>query len=301
MPNAIPTLQNAEPQLKLMRARQQTYANATGVLVFQLVLTVMVPVLSAIAGMIFQDIRPWTAGLALLITILDVSLLDRLQRQKLKLAAKFAEMFDNAVLDIPWNRFVAGKRPDHESIDAAASAWSRRKSDERLIDWYPPAVGQARLYLARILCQRTNLWYDAKLRANYADWIRAAAFLIVAALFISAFAIGLTVYALVSTVLAPAAPLLTWAMREYFRQKDTAEAQDTLKADAEDLWERAKAGKCVEAECAAQSREFQNAIYIRRATSPLILPFLYPWCRPTMERQMNVGAEQLLRDINIGR
>jgi hypothetical protein len=60
-----------------------------------------------------------------------------------------------------------------------------------------------------------------------------------------------------------------------------------------------KAGHCGEPECETESREFQNAIYTRRASSPLILPLLYPWRRPKMERQMNVGADQLLKELGI--
>lgn len=299
MANDIPALQNAEAQLALLRARQQTYADASRILVAQLVLTVAVPVASAVAAMLVPQLRPYTAALALVIAILDAAFLDRLQRQKLKLAAKISEAFDEAVLKIPWNRFVAGRRADYETIDAAATTWRRRKGDEGLIDWYPPAVGQAPLHLGRLICQRTNLWYDATLRAHYANWVRGCAAALVVALFFAALAIGLTVNLLVTTVLAPAAPVLTWAMREYFRQKDTADAQETLKGDAEALWERAKAGACGEPECETLSREFQNAIFTRRASSPLIIPVLYPWRRPAMERLMNVGAAQLLKEIGI--
>ena len=295
--NSIPERQNAEAQLRLLRARQQTYAEASGLLVVQLALTVAIPVVTAIAGLFTPGVRPYAAALALLLTVADVAFLDRLQRQKLRLAAKIAEAFDEQVLEIPWNKFVAAKRADPEAIAGAAAAWARGKSDEKLVDWYPPAVGKAPMHLARIICQRTNLWYDATLRRHYGDWVRGVGGLLVVALFFGALFAGLTVELFVTTVLAPAAPVLTWSMREYFRQKDTAEAQETLKSDAEALWDRAKAGQCEEAECLAQSRKFQNAIYTRRSNSPLILPWLYPWRRPAMERQMNRGAEAYLKEI----
>lgn len=297
--NAIPERQNAQPQLGLLRARQQTYAQASRLLVMQLVLTVAIPVASAIAGLVAPALRPYAAALALLITVADVAVLDRLQRKTLRLAAKIAEAFDEQVLEIPWNKFVAGKRADPEAIAGAAAAWTRRKSDAKLIDWYPPAVGKAPMHLARIICQRTNLWYDATLRRHYGDWVRGVGGLMVVGLFFGALLAGLTIELFVTTVLAPAAPVLTWSMREYFRQKDTADAQETLKGDAEALWDRAKAGACGEPECLAQSREFQNAIYTRRSTSPLIIPWLYPLRRPEMERQMNQGAEAYLKELGL--
>jgi hypothetical protein len=297
--NEIPEKQNAEAQLTLLRARQQTYAEASRLLVLQLVLTVLVPVAAAIAGLVLPCLRSYTAALALIITVLDVAALDRLQRKRLKLAAKIAEAFDVAVLDLPWNRFVAGRRADPEAIAGAAAAWARRKTDKKLLDWYPPSVGKAPLHLARIICQRTNLWYDATLRRHYGAWVLGLAAILVVGLFAGALITGLTVNLFVTTVLAPAAPILTWSMREYFRQKDTAEAQETLKSDAEALWDRASAGHCDEPDCFTQSREFQNAIYARRSSSPLMIPGIYPWRRPNMEQQMNRGAEAYLKELGI--
>jgi hypothetical protein len=204
------------------------------------------------------------------------------------------------VLDLPWNRLVAGRRADPEVIAGAAAKWARHKGDEKLLDWYPPAVAKAPPHLSRIICQRTNLWYDATLRTHYGAWVRGVGLALVLALFFGACWAGLTVSLLVTNVLAPAAPILTWSMREYFRQKDTAEAQVTVKADAEALWDRAKTGQCKVAECTDQSRELQNAIYTRRSTSPLIVPGIYPWRRPEMEAQMNYGAEAFLTELGIG-
>lgn len=297
--NAIPERQNAEPQLTLLRARQQTYLQANKLLILQLALTVAIPVASAIAGLFTPGLRPYTAALALMIAITDVAVLDRLQRKTLRLAAKIAEAFDEKVLEIPWNKFVAGKRADPEAIAGAAAGWRRNRSDDKLVNWYPPATGKAPMHLARIICQRTNLWYDATLRRHYGDWVRGVGILLVVGLFFGALLAGLTIEVFVTAVLAPAAPVLTWSMREYFRQKDTADAQETLKGDAEALWDRAKDGGCDEPECLVQSREFQNAIYTRRATSPLIIPWLYPLRRPEMERQMNQGAEAYLKEIDL--
>jgi hypothetical protein len=168
-----------------------------------------------------------------------------------------------------------------------------------LTDWYPVAVGKAPLHLARIICQRTNLWYDAKLRRHYGAWVLVFAAALLLALVIAAALTGLTVALLISTVLPPAAPVLIWSLREFFRQRDTAEAQETAKSEADILWDRAKAGQCPEPDCAAQSREFQNAIYARRASSPLMLPGAYRLLRPAMEAQMNRGAEAHLAEIGL--
>jgi SMODS-associating 4TM effector domain len=117
-------------------------------------------------------------------------------------------------------------------------------------------------------------------------------------LFFSALATDLKVVDL-ATVLTPAAPVLIWALRENFRQRDAAEANEFLKREAENLFERAKTGQCDEVECGSRSREFQDGIYGRRAANPLIFPFIYAHMRTEMETRMNAGADELLKDLGI--
>jgi SMODS-associating 4TM effector domain len=293
--NPIPERQNAEPQMKLLRARSEIYRQATTLLVAQFMVTVILPVAAAVAALLQSAVRPYTAGLALAVSVIDVTVLDRRQRARLKLAARLGEMFDCAVLAIPWNAFVAGRPVEPETITEAATAW--RRGDGALRDWYPVAVGQAPLFLARVLCQRTNLWYDAKLRRDYSARVITGAVLLLLALFVAAYFTGLTVELFIASVVAPAGPVLIWSLRESYRQRDTAEAQEALRGEADGLWDRAKTGQCLEPECAQQSRDFQNAIFARRVSSPLMLPGVYGRKRPALEAQMNRGAEDLLAEI----
>ncbi len=295
--NAIPERQNSTAALGLMRARQQTYARATRLLVWQFILTVCLPVAVGFIALAAPAIRPYTTALALMISVADATVLDRLQRNDIKLAAKISEAFDCLVLELPWNAFVAGRPPEPETLAEAEAAW--RGGDGGLLNWYPVAVGKAPLHLARIICQRTNLRYDAVLRRHYGRWVLGGAAMVLAVLMATAFATGMTVEVFVSSVVAAAGPVLIWACREYFRQRDTAEAQETVKGDAEALWSRAKNGGCAEAECADLARAFQNAIFGRRAASPLMLPWVYKFRRPGMEDQMNKGAEAFLAEIGI--
>jgi len=292
---AIPDEQNTEPMLRLLRASQQTYLRATRLLVVQWFLAVVAPALGAALALAFTPAQPYVAAAALLIAFFDVAVLDRVQSRKIRLAAKISEAFDCGVLDLPANRFVAGGPVDHEVITEAAAAWSGRP----LTDWYPPSIGKAPPHLGRIICQRTNFWYDATLRRHYGVQVLSLAALVVIALLIAAIAAGQSVETMVVAVLAPVAPMLIWSVREYLRQQDTADEQEASKADVEALWTTARAGACGEADCLTQSREFQDALYMRRATSPLMLPVVYSVRRPKMEKLMNKGAEELLKEIGI--
>lgn len=295
MGNSIPTEQNSPPFLRLLRARSQIYSEAVRLQWAQLILTVLAPVLGAIAGMACPDTRPWVAVSALAITICDVSWLDRAQRLKLRLAAKISEQFDCELLKMPWNPFIAGKRIDPEAIESAARAW--KKGDDKLVDWYPPSTGAADLHLARIVCQRANLRYDSRLRRSYSVLLVAVSAIIFGILFAIGLVLRLSLMDFAVTILTPAAPTMIWAIRDFYRQRDAAEALEFIKAEAEAVWEQAIAGGCREDICASRSREFQDAIYGRRTTNPLLFPFIYYFLRPGLETEMNAGAAELLKAI----
>ncbi len=291
--NAIPTHQNAEPALKLMRARQWTYVVANRLMVLQVLLTVMVPIVAAVTTVFVPQLRPHFAALALVTLMLDAVVLDRQYKKLLKRAAKLGEAFDCLVLGLPWNGFVAGESPEAEEIRAASRGWSDRHDDTKLRNWYPVAAGEMPMELGRIVCQRTNLRYDSQLRRSYGSVILVVVTVILTGLLIAGLLQDLNLTAWILT-LTPATPLLSWAGREYYRQSDTADLLEDLMKKARAFWERALQGDCESEACLKESREFQDAIYLRRSTSPLVLPFLYGIKRLRLEDEMNDAADNFL-------
>ncbi|MBN8845361.1 MAG: hypothetical protein J0H88_19155 [Sphingomonadales bacterium] len=292
--NAIPQRQNEEGQLRLMRARQWTFKVATRFLTAQMLLTVAVPIVGSIWTLFVPALRPHLAALTLAILVLDTLYLDRRYKSLVKRAAKISEQFDCTVLELPWNNFVAGEKVEAEDTGAAARAWAKHENDDELVNWYPVAAGQMPISLGRILCQRTNLRYDSSLRQAFGSVILALVTLVLGGLVVAGLAEDLSLTAWVLT-LAPATPLLSWAGREYYRQRDTIEQLDELKAKATSFGNEALAGTCSEADSLARSRAFQDAIYLRRATSPLVVPFLYRFKRQALEGEMEDAAADFLK------
>lgn len=296
--NSIPTRQNEELALKLLRARTYVYSCATRMMGVQLLLTVVFPVVGAIAAIFWPQVRAFVAAASLIILIGDPWVLDRYYKLLLKRAANIAEQFDCMVLDLPWDQFIVGDKVEAEDIHRAAMRYSKRHDDTNLLHWYPENVGAAPLHLARLICQRTNLRYDSQLRRSYGTIIKVVAVAVFALLFISALVQNLSIADWVLRM-APATPVLAWAVREYYRQRDTAELLEDLMKEAKKLWVKARSGECNATDCSQKSREFQNAIYTRRATSPLVIPFLYRFKRSRLEVEMSEGAADFLRELGI--
>jgi hypothetical protein len=291
--NDIPVLQNSSGLVRLLRARSQVYDEATRLLLVQVGLTVCIPSIAAVFGFLYPAVRPSIALLAILITIGDVMFVDRALRRRLKIAARISEQFDCELLDMPWSNLAAGSAVDPETVERAARAW--RKGDGRLQNWYPASVGRAPMQLARVICQRTNLRYDVELRRLYGMALVVIAWIIAASLVAIGWLIELPFTDFVATAITPAAPVLIWALRDRFRQRDAAEALQAIKGEAEALFEDIRVGRCDPHACAARSRQFQDAIFARRASNPLLLPFVYRFVRPRMEAEMEGGVADLLR------
>jgi hypothetical protein len=243
------------------------------------------------------DRKRVVAFASLVITIIDITILDRLQNSILRSDAKIQEQFDCTVFELPWDKFTVGAKIEPETIHAASSKYRGGKADPKLLNWYLTVVGSIPLHLARIICQRTNLWYDAKLRRQYGRIVIGITIALSLLLVVIGILRGLTIDSFVLTVLAPAAPIIIWGVREYLRQRDASEMLDRIRLESEALWDHAKAGACSDGECTTLSRQFQNAIYERRSTSPLIFDWIYKIQRPRLEDQMNRGAEDFVQEI----
>jgi hypothetical protein len=294
--NEIANRQNSPEYLRLMRARSQIYREAQHFQVLQLVLTVGVPVAMGLIGIFIAGARLYTGFLSVALTIFDVSWLDRQQRKKLKVAAKISEQFDTGVLELRPNSFI-GRWIEPELIERASRAW--RRGDAELRNWYPPSVSKAPITLGRVLCQRANLRYDRELRKRYGNILLAIASLIVMTLVAIGFANRLMYIDIVLTTVAPAAPILVWAIRERFRQIDTGVADDAMRTGVETLWDLASKHQITEEESLGQSRTLQDAIFAHRSSSPMIFPFIYDHMRPMLEGEMHAGTDDLLRRIGI--
>jgi len=293
--NDIPARQNEPAQIRLRKAIRETFDLARAVVVLQAILAVVIPVAGTVVTLFAAEARPWVAAIAMLVILLDAMGLDRWQKKLLKLGARLSEAFDCRVLDLPWDAFTAGAEPDPEDVRRAEKRYERRRVKAALADWYPLSVGEAPLHLARLMCQRTNLHYDSNLRRSYASVLRRTA-VVVPVLLVLATSIVTDKITDFLLLLPTVTPLIAWCVREAYRQQDTADVLETLMTQARALWSDALAKRCDDDHCAARTREFQSAIFTRRATATPILPGVYANRRADLEDEMYAAAADFLAE-----
>lgn len=294
--NEIDKKQVEPRMLNLLRARTLIYRRAKNVQAAGLVISLVFPIVGLIVSALLLPSKPFIAFAALMFSFLEVLLLDRWHRAQLKNAAKLQEDFDCTVLQMDWNAFLVGSRIDPEDVFADACKKLSDKDEQRLINWYPLAVKELPLHLARLVCQRTNLWYDSALRKRYRFVLLTGCVVLIAATGFASLAIDNTMATFVLSTLAPMTPVMIWALRECNRQAATCELLDRLNDEVKKLWDRSRSG-ATEQEISTRSRELQDAIFNHRASSPLIFDWVYNLLRRKMEERMNAGAEHWVSEL----
>jgi len=294
--NNIAQTQMTSRMIELLKANILTCRRAKNYQAIFITITIFIPLLGIFALSDYPQVKPYLAMLALFFSGFDVLFFDPWQRSRIKTAAKIQEEFDCTVLDIDRNAFLVGKKVDPEEIQDIVSRRMTKKDQQRLENWYPAAVSQLPIHLARLVCQRTNLWYDLTLRNTYRQCTLGLLILLMVTMSVYSIITDAQMASLVLSVLVPLTPLIIWTLREYVRHGDTIELLSRLKGEIEKTWDVSTSTTSPEA-MAAYSRKLQDAIFSHRASSPLIFDWVYFLKRRKMEPQMNGGAQQWVNDL----
>jgi uncharacterized membrane protein len=290
--NSIPAIQVTDKQLARLRAQRALYSRAKAILAVQICLSVPFAVFWSILALFYQESKVYAGFWGLAITLLDLVALTPWQKTLKIKAAKIQEEFDCDVLNLPWRSVAVGDRPDPEDV----AAWSSPgKNDDVLRNWYPPAVGDLPLPLARVICQRANCWWDAELRRRYAK----GALGVIAGIFLVTITIALAGHFRMDqwllTIVLPLVPVFILGLRQSIEQKEAADRLDVLRRHTERIWRELLAGASAES-VTQQSRELQDEIFDHRRRNPLIFDWIYRLLRDQQEELMNRAASDLIEE-----
>jgi SMODS-associating 4TM effector domain len=286
--------QNKPERLQLLRAQRLFYARAKFYQTLFTLLALLLPAIGVFFGTSFPESRPFLGLGSMLVLFLDIGIISGMLKEDCKRGAKVQEQFDTEVLKLDWNQLVAGKRLDAEEVLAIAATPIPEAECKRLVDWYEPIVSRLPLEFGRLICQRTNLAYDMRVRKKYAVILLWSAVGIFAALAFTGIYQGLKLNDLISMCLL-VLPLAAYVLREHRKQNDTIETLTTLKSEVEKVWDKALDGASPE-NLTSMSRALQDAIYRHRASNPLVFDWLYNWLRTREEGLTRHAVEKLVAE-----
>lgn len=295
--NDIPSDQNRDDRLDLLRAQRTYYGRAKRLQTAFIILALVLPLVGAFWGVEYPEIRPKVALASIVLLLLEIGLATKLQRDWIKTAARIQEQFDTELFQLPWNQLVVGSKVAPEIIRSVTRNPITAEQRKDLEGWYEHCVGSVPLPLGRLVCQRTNIAYDMEIRKAFAWGLLIAAIgMGVFLIYYHGFQESISFADLVLTVLVPYMPFAAFVLREYRRQYDTVESLTTLKSEVDKLW--AKAVKISDAaELGQDSRNLQDAIYRNRTSNPLVYDWVYWLMRKLNEDSARHAAETLVAEV----
>ncbi|HOP08407.1 MAG TPA: S-4TM family putative pore-forming effector [candidate division Zixibacteria bacterium] len=293
--NTIPKMQNEPRQLERLAAQKQLYSIAKVVKAIQIIITVPVTIGIAIAVAFKPELSVWGATYGIVVSILNAAYLDTAMGSYKNKAADIQQAFDCDVLQLSWSKLKLNKTPEPELISAAANKYKKKDPDfNELRNWYPEKAGEVPIRVARIICQRSNAWYDASLRKTYANYVGSLVGAVVATILLLGIYEDKGMQHMVLAVFTPLMPVILWGIKEYRSNLSAIHSVKSIFRDVDALFKDA-IGKRYTDECIEnRSSHLQAMLYDYRRNTPVIFDWVHKLLKNKQEAQMIAGAEILV-------
>lgn len=287
--------QNTEAALLRIAAQRKLYADAKKLFALESLLATVVPVVGTGLAFVWYDIRIWFALASFFAWWAIFAVLEPTRKSLCRKAASVQELFDREVLQLPANDRLP-LSIGREEIVASGTRWIGKHGDEKLRAWYPEATDVLPPRLARIVCQRSNLGWDAELRYKYATTCWA----LLAALFAGWISLGLaanmTVRDAVIYWLLPLTPIIYLLAKQARSHGSIAQRKSRLIVQAESVWNLALTRPNQEKKLTSLSRDLQDELFDLRCAPELIWDWLYNWRRGKAETLMQKTAADYVEE-----
>jgi hypothetical protein len=291
---SIATRQNEPDQIELLAAQRRLYSEAKTSSTLRTIIAVVLAVGGPLLTSKYPQCAAYVGVFSLAYLVFDIALLENMERGRRKAAAMIQELFDTRVLEISWNTTVVGARPDTDVI-ARALAKAGKIDRVPLRNWYSPEVADVPVEVGRVLCQRSNLSWDARLRTQYATALSVGLGLAVVVSIIVAVKLNMTLDAVLAGFVLPCVPLLVIVIRQTvdnFRSaSDTRDLIPKIDAAIETLC----SGKSVP-HLGVVTRTFQDEIFRHRLRCPLIYDWVYWLLRDRQESEMRFSISEKVKE-----
>lgn len=294
--NEITFQQNTQKQLERLAAQRELYSSAKKWHGFQIMLTVLFPVILATMAFLMNSFAIISAIFGVASFMIDISLIEPIIKKKKIKAAKIQEMFDCDVLQLPKSPL---KTVDDIAVEEVLLYYNAHikiaTNVEKIKDWYSAKVSQLPLRVARILCQRTNCWWDSKLRERYSAFLKVISIIVFSTILIVGYISNLSLIE-ITLIAGGLVPFFQFCIKQCNENLDAANRLTELVVYSRQIWNDALENKYSDEVFETNSRRLQDEIFDHRSKSPLILDLYYNVFRDSDEALMNRSSEILVEE-----
>lgn len=294
--NQISIEQNSQKQLERLAAQRELYSSAKKWHGFQIILTVIVPVFLAIIAFIFNNLAVIVAIYGVASFLIDISIIEPLIKKRKNKAAKIQELFDCDILHLPKSPLKTVDDITVEEVLLYYNAHIKIATNvEKIKDWYSPQVSKLPIKIARILCQRTNCWWDSKLRERYSSFLKYTSIIVFVIMMIAGYISKLSLIE-ITLISGGLVPFFQFCIKQCNDNLDAANRLNELVSYSRQIWDDALKNKYTDDLLKTKSRRLQDEIFEHRSKSPLILDLYYNVFRVSDEALMNRTSEILIEE-----
>lgn len=288
--NNIVELENSQVHINQLKAARHLYTKAGCYSISYMVFCAFIPVVISIGRMFFSPDNHFALNAMMaygVIALVAGFILESKVSKHRKLAAKIQQLFDSEVFEMEWNSHLWGTKPSLENISDNIG----NLPDKDFKNWYDPLLKGLDRIEAILVCQRTNLVYDSKLRKRYNSIIDIIAWSALVVILIIGFYKNEGMQTAIVFIGVPLVPIIKWIVSTRKQNLDDIEACESLKSFIDYCIEKLRKNQRSINE--GTLYRIQDGIYHHRKTAFKIPDWLYNRMRNSQEERTHTMVSQL--------
>lgn len=290
MSNNIIELENKQEHINQLKAARYLYTKAGHYSTSYMIFCAFIPVGISIGRLFLSPDAQFALNVMMaygLIALIAGFILESKIRKHRKLAAIIQQLFDSEVFELEWNSHLWGTKPSLENINDNMGNLPNKGFE----NWYDPLVNSFNKMKAILVCQRTNLVYDSKLRKRYISIIDYIAWSVFVLILIIGFYKNEGMQTAIVFIGVPLVPIIKWFFSTRRQNLEDIEACELLRSFVDNSLEELKKKDNVINEDTLCW--IQDGIYRHRKTAFKIPDWLYSYMRNRQEKNTHTMVDQL--------
>lgn len=288
--NNIVKLENKQEHINQLKAVRHLYTKAGYYATLYMIFCAIVPVIISVARLFICSEAHFILNLMMaygVVALVAGFILESKTIKHRNMAAKIQQLFDSEVFGLEWESYLWGAKPSLEDINDNIG----NLPNEGIDNWYDPQVDDLSRMEAILVCQRTNLVYESKLRRKYNSIIDYIAWSALALILIVGFYKNEGIRTAIVFVGVPLVPIIKWFFSTRKQNIDDIKTCESLKAFIDNCLERLKKNQYFVNESVLY--RIQDGIYRHRKAAFKIPDWLYNLIRNYQEEKIHTVVSQL--------
>lgn len=295
--NNIHIIQNNQKQIERLAAQRELYSSAKRFYGIQLLGNVFIPIVFSMISIFNNDFSVYFGLYGICFFVIDILIIEQCIEERRTKAAKIQELFDCDVLLIKKSPLKIANDIAVEEVLTHYNAYKKITTNiEKIKDWYPQDTKDIEIHYARLICQRTNCWWDSKLRLSYITILKILCIFSSIAIIVSG-VFGKLQLEQVVLITSGLIPFFQFSSKQYYDNLSSTDRLQKVGNYINEVWDNIITNNIETNSLEEISRRIQDEFYENRIKSPLILDSFYWFFREKNEDLMSKTALTYVQEL----